>query len=42
MRPEDRERIVTEVQSRVVAAKIRAVESGGQTLEEVLADTVYF
>lgn len=41
MRPEDRERIVTEVQSRIVAAKVRGAEGSGASLEEVLADSVY-
>ncbi len=41
MRREDQERIVTEVQSRIVEQRSRAAASGGQPLDEVLADSVY-
>ena len=35
MRPEDQERIVTEVQSRVVEAKVLTAEGKGPGLDEV-------
>jgi glycerol-3-phosphate O-acyltransferase len=41
MRREDQERIVTEVQSRIVEQRSRGAAGGGQPLDEVLADSVY-
>lgn len=41
MRREDQERILTEVQSRVVAQRVEQAAAGGPPLEEVLAESVY-
>lgn len=41
MRPEDKSRILTEVQSRVVEEKVRLAQDHGQPLDEVLADSIY-
>ncbi|MCA9552986.1 MAG: 1-acyl-sn-glycerol-3-phosphate acyltransferase [Myxococcales bacterium] len=42
MRPEDQERILTELESRVSLAKVRATEAGGPKLSEILEDSHYF
>jgi glycerol-3-phosphate O-acyltransferase len=42
MRPEDQERILTELESRVSLAKVKAAEAGGLKLSEVLEDSLYF
>jgi len=42
MRPEDRERILTEAKARIVKAHTRNALGRGAALDEVLADTVYF
>lgn len=42
MRVEDKERILTELESRVSLAKLRSAEAGGSKLQEVLEDSHYF
>ncbi len=42
MRVEDQERILTELESRVVQSKIKEAEAGGLRLSEVLEDSLYF
>jgi len=42
MRAEDKERILTEVRSRVVQGRLAQSEGSGESIEEVLADSVYF
>lgn len=41
MRPEDQERILTELESRISLAKVRAADGGGLRLHEVLEDSHY-
>lgn len=41
MRAEDQERILTEVQSRIVRRSVDGVGAGGLRLDEILADTLY-
>lgn len=41
MRPEDQSRILSELESRTVEDKVRAMEGGGLTLAETLEDSVY-